>query len=393
MTGPLNGIVVVDLTQALSGPFCTMQLADLGAEVIKVEPLTGDSARNFGPPFIEEGMSAYFAAVNRNKKSVAIDLKTGSGKKELRSLISGADILVENFRPGVLDRLGFSVSECKKIKPSLIYASITGFGKTSVLSNRPAYDIVIQAMGMMTMLNRDPCPVPLPISLGDLAGSMFGTQAILSALYARERDGKGRWVEVPLLSSLLSFASVEANIALSMGRMPKKEKNRHSFIAPFGIYKCKDGFIALGVGNDAQWMRLTPILRKWNPSSGLLSDRFKTNAGRLRYRDELEKELTAMCELGSCAKWLRALERADLPSGKVLNPAKVLSSKWIKPWISHGEKTRGLRHPVVFEGGWQSTYRDAPRLGEHTNVFLLGSRGGSIGGVEQIRKLHKGKYK
>src|SRR5262249_48428059 len=252
---PLDDLFVVDLSRILSGPVCTMLLADMGARVVKVEPSpSGDDSRQWGPPFID-GISTYFLSVNRNKKSIGLNLKAAAGRQILWKLIEGADVLVENFRPGVLAKLGFDYESVAKKNPRIVYCSISGFGQTGPYRDRPGYDVIAKGeSGMMDLTGYpDGPPAKLGASLADIVAGLYAMNGILLALLARHKTAKGQHVDISLLDGMVSTLTYHALIYLTTGRSPKRAGTRHPSIVPYESFEAKDGFVNIAVTNQKQW--------------------------------------------------------------------------------------------------------------------------------------------
>jgi len=321
--GPLNGLCVLDLTRAVAGPFCTMLLGDLGARIIKVEePDGGDETRHWGHA-AEGGESAYFLALNRNKESVVLDLKQESGLAALHKLAREADVLVQNFRPGVVQRLGIDYKTLRTNNAGLVYASISAFGLTGPYSERPGYDLIMQAMsGMMLAGSRpgeDPVRACFPVA--DILAGQFASQGILAALFERQKTGLGTHVEVSLLDSLLSAMSYLTSSTLLTGKDPEPLYSGHPSIVPYQVLRCKDTWIAVAVPNDRIWRRFCDALNKpeWAEDS-----RYSTNQSRLEHRGGLLAELEGvLCERSS-TEWQAILEQFNIPCGPLLSIGEIL---------------------------------------------------------------------
>src|SRR5437870_2758208 len=281
---PLHGITVLDLTRVLSGPYCTMLLADMGARVVKVEqPGRGDDTRAWGPPFVD-GESAYFLSVNRNKESVTLDFKSAEGRELLDRLVARADVLVENFRPGTLEKFGLDFGTLAARHPRLVYCSISGFGHTGPRSREPGYDAVMQAEGGLMSItgHADGPSFRLGVAIADITSGMFAAHGILAALYARERTGRGQAVDIGMLDSVAALLTYQAGIYFATGSAPVRIGNRHPTIVPYETFAGSDGDFVLAIGNDDQWRRFCAI-------AGLPEDeRFATNRGRVTRYDELK---------------------------------------------------------------------------------------------------------
>lgn len=311
--GPLAGLVVADFSRVLAGPLATMTLGDLGAEVIKVErPGGGDDTRAWVPPVAPSGESTYFLAVNRNKSSVALDLATAAGQAAARALVRRADVVVENFAPGVMERFGLGYDDLSRDQPGLIYASVTGFGREGG-AGLPGYDFLIQAVGGLMSITGSPGgpPAKAGVALVDVLAGQNLTSGILAALYARERTGRGQRVDVNLLSSLLAGLVNQASAHLNAGVVPERLGNAHPSIAPYQTLPAADREIALAIGTDAQFARLARLV-------GLPpDDRYATNAARVRHRAALAAELAARFAQRPAAEWVALLTAEGIPCGLV----------------------------------------------------------------------------
>ena len=373
---PLDGITVLDLTRVLSGPYCTMLLADMGARVIKIErPGTGDDTRAWGPPFVE-GESSYFLSINRNKESVALDFKEPRGRALLDSLIARADVLVENFHPGTLEALGLGYAALAERDPRLVYCSITGFGATGPLRHRPGYDAVVQAEGGLMSLTGpgDGDPYRLGVAIADIAAGMFAAQGIALALFVRERTGKGQFVDIGMLDSVASLLTYQAGIYFTTGRTPLRMGNRHPSIAPYDTLPAEDGTLVLAVGNDGQWRTCCQAIGL----ASLAGDaRFATNAARVEHYDELRPILARAIRTRSRQEWIDRLVPAGVPCAAVRGLDEVLTD----PQLVAREMIQALPHPAAGPikvlgtpiklsrtPGAVST--PPPRLGEHTAAVL-----------------------
>jgi len=292
---PLSGVRVADFTRVLTGPFCTMLLADLGADVIKIEPPGGDDTRAWGPPFQQSGQgreSSYFLSVNRGKRSVQLDLKTPDGLDAARAVIGSADILVENFRPGTLDRFGLGWDALHALHPRLIYGAVSGFGQSGPYRDRAGYDVIAQGMGGLMSYNGEEGrpPVRVGVAVADVFAGSLITQALLAALYAREKTGRGQRVDVNLLEGVIALGTSQVSRYLAAGEIPAPMGNDHRSIVPYGTYPCGDGFINVAVGNDSLWRRFCAAL----DLPDLASDaRLESNEGRVAHREELNAALNA----------------------------------------------------------------------------------------------------
>src|SRR5262245_3698750 len=379
MPGALQRLKVVDLSTHLSGPYCAMVLADHGADVIKVErPGGGDDARKM-PPFVG-GESAPFMIWNRNKRSIVLDLKTETGKAQLLALIDTADVLIENFRPGTLERLDFGWTRLSERNPRLIYAAISGFGQTGPYRDRGGFDLVTQGMsGLMSVCGpSDGPPHRLPIDISDVAAGMHLAIRILCALQARRHIWRGQLVETSLLESALSFGVYEAAHVAATGATPPRLGQAHRGSSPYQVFATADGWITLGAAQDNFWRRLCDLLGV----PELTKDaRFASNAERVRNNDALVGLLEQHFKLNSSQHWLAALEVAGIPSGPVLSFDQAMADPQVvargmaveTPHPAAGPiKTLGI--PVKLSATPGALVRPAPRLGEHTAEVLESAR-------------------
>mgnify|MGYP006274928761 CR=1 FL=1 len=310
---PLQGLTVLDLTRVLSGPYCTMMLGDLGARVIKVEhPRGGDDTRAWGPPFVE-GESSYFLSVNRNKESVTLDFKHPEGRALLEQLIARADVLIENFRPGTLEKLGLDYASLAPRFPRLVYCSISGFGHTGPRAAEPGYDAVIQAEGGLMSLTgaTGQTPYRVGVAIADIVSGLFAAQGITSALFARERTGRGQHVDIAMLDSLAALMTYQAGICFATGQAPPRLGNRHPTIVPYETFQASDGDFIIAVGNDDLWRRFC------NATGFPGDDRYATNRARVEHYAALKPALDAHLRTATRAHWLQALQAAGIPCGSV----------------------------------------------------------------------------
>jgi CoA:oxalate CoA-transferase len=314
-TGPLAGVTVIDLTRVLAGPFCTMMLAELGARVIKVEnPEGGDDARHFGP-FVD-GKSAYFLSLNRGKESIALNLKEAVDRAALLELVRRGDVLVENYRPGTLERLGLGYEQLREVNPRLVYAVVSGFGHTGPWSGRPAYDMIVQALGGLMSVTGHPDgpPTKAGTSIGDITGGLFVLAGITSALYHRARTGAGVKVDVSMLDGQIAILESAVMRYATTGKAPGPMGNRHPSIAPFEPYATADRPLILAAGNDALFVRLCRTLGRpeWSEDP-----RFVTNDARCRNVEALKEALESVLRTAPAARWLAELEVAGVPCSPI----------------------------------------------------------------------------
>ena len=324
---PLDGILILDLTHVLAGPFCTQSLQDLGARVIKVErPGTGDDTRAF-PPFLA-GESAYFATLNAGKQSIALDLKAEGDRAIFDRLLARADVLVENYRPGVMARLGYGWEALHPRLPRLVYAAVSGFGQTGPDAQKPAYDMVVQARGGVMSITGETGgpPVRVGASIGDIVAGMYLSQGILAALFQRERTGEGAFIDVAMLDSQLAIQEHALAIATATGVAPVPTGARHPTITPFATYRAADGFVVIAAGNDAMFGKLCSVL-----GLGLASDpRFATNAARCDHHALLKRLIETVTLAHPVAHWLSVLDAAGLPTARVQDMLDVLKDPQLR---------------------------------------------------------------
>ena len=324
--GPLSGLLVLDLTRVLVGPYCTMILSDLGARVIKVEaPEVGDDSRSFGP-FIDD-QSAYFMSLNRGKESIALNLKNEDDKKIFEKILSKSDILVENFKPGTLEKWGFGYKEISKKYPKLIYASASGFGQTGPFKSLPAYDMVVQGMGGLMSVTGHPNSEPTRVgtSIGDITAGLFTTIAINAALYDRKKTGKGMHIDVSMLDCQIAILENAIARYLSKGEIPGPLGSRHPSIAPFEAFKTKDSYIIIAAGNDKLFENMCKVL-KINLHT---DEKFKNNGNRSKNIDDLKKILELKLQTKSTSEWCKIFEENKIPCGPINNIKNAVESPQI----------------------------------------------------------------
>jgi crotonobetainyl-CoA:carnitine CoA-transferase CaiB-like acyl-CoA transferase len=401
MQAALTNIRVLDLSRVLAGPWCTQNLADLGAEVIKVErPKTGDDTRSWGPPWIknEDGEetddATYYGSANRNKKSIAIDISTPAGQQLVRELAAESDVFVENYKVGDMARYGLSYDDIKKINPRIIYCSITGYGQTGPHAHRPGYDYVFQGIGGLMSITgeRDDLPGGGPqrvgIAVTDIMTGMYSAMAILAALNARHTSGVGQYIDMALLDCIVAFGSNQAASYMATGNIPKRYGHAHPSVVPYQVFATEDGHIIVAVGNDAQYKRLCSVIGRedlWE------DERFQKTSGRLVHRDALIPELERALKSRPSAVWLESMEAGGIPSGPINNYQQVFED----PQVQHRGLWQQLPHP---DGGMTPTiasplrlsgtpvqYRmAAPILGQHTQEILRHVLGKSQDEIDQL---------
>lgn len=372
MPGPLEGVVIVDLSRVVAGPQATMTLADLGARVIKVEQPGGDETRGWGPPFAgRERVSTYYLSVNRNKESITLDLKSGDGRDTLERLVRHADVLVENFRPGVLDRLGFPVGRLHELNPRLIVLSITGFGHDGPEGGRPGYDAIVQGeAGVMSVTGPPGMPSKVGLSIADILAAGNGVAGVLAALYERERTGRGAVVRTSLLASVVGAHMFQGTRWTVAREVPESAGNDHPSIAPYGTFRCKDGPIQIGVANQGLWRRFAPVV-------GLDPDdpRYATIPDRSARRAELTADIERVLAGDTRETWLARLGEAGVPAGAIRSIDEVYEweqtrSQGLVVEVDHPQLGRIELPgpPLRFDGAPPREHRAPPLLGEHNEA-------------------------
>jgi CoA:oxalate CoA-transferase len=374
---PLAGVRIVDFSRVLAGPFCTALLSDLGADVIKVEPPGGDDYRAVGP--FADGESGLFAAMNRNKRSIVIDLKTAAGRELAQTLCAGADVVVENFRPGVADKLGIGYAELGERNPALVYASVSGFGQTGPESHRPAYDIILQAMcGLMDATGSpDGPPTLIGESVSDVVSGLFASWGVLAALLSREKTGKGTHVDVSMFDATLSLSATLVARFAATGIAPQRVGNRHSSSAPFGAFRARDGFYVVAVLNNKLFDTFAQAIGEPQLSS---DPRYADDATRCLHEADLRACVEAWSAHRSVAEVNRILGAAGIPVAPIRNVQQALESdqatyRGLLTDVprADGRANHALRlpsQPVKFSAYGGNRVTAAPRLGEHTVEIL-----------------------
>jgi crotonobetainyl-CoA:carnitine CoA-transferase CaiB-like acyl-CoA transferase len=389
----LENILVVDLTRVLAGPYATMMLGDLGAEVVKVEmPGQGDDTRQWGPPFTPGGESAYFLSTNRNKRSLTLDLKKDQGVEVLKALIAKADVLVENFKTGTLEKWGLGYESLKDLKPDLIYCTITGYGYTGPYAQFPGYDFMVQAMGGFMSVTGpiDGGPTRSGIALADLATGMYATSAILAALFARERTGEGQRIDMALLDSQVAMMSYVASNYLVSGELPGRYGNGHPNIVPYQSFKAKDQHFAIAAGNDRQWAKLCEEIghQEW-----VTDERYATNSARVQNRDEVIAMLSEVFINQDTQTWIDICEGIGIPVAPINDMSQVFANpqvverkmKWEAPHPTEGTVPL-VASPLKIPTNPVEVRYPPPLLGEHTEEVLKEILGFDQTRIDDLRK-------
>jgi crotonobetainyl-CoA:carnitine CoA-transferase CaiB-like acyl-CoA transferase len=369
---PLVGVLVVDLSRALAGPHAAMMLGDLGARVIKVEsPDGGDDTRGWGPPFVTgaDGVehSTYFLSCNRNKESIALDLKLDDGRATLQALVQRADVVVENFRPGVLDRLGFGIETLQELNPRLVVLSITGFGHDGPEGGRPGYDQIAQGeAGLMSLTGRSPDePTRVGVPIADLLAGIYGAYGVAAALYERQRTGRGRVVRTSLLAAVVGVHAFQGTRYTVAGEVPRATGQHHPSICPYGLFHAADGMVQIAIGSDALWRRFAPAFDLERPA-------WRTNPARVADRDAVIAAVDAAFASYSVAELLQRLAELGVPAGKVRNLAEVYrwdqtQSQGLLIEVEHAAlgSTTLPGPPLRFDGAAPFVHAAPPTLDQH----------------------------
>ena len=377
MRYPLEGVRVLDLTRVLAGPYCTMMLGDLGADVLKVErPGAGDDVRAWGPPFAPGGESAYFLCVNRNKRSITIDLKTSPGQDLVRELARRCEVLVENFKTGTLDEMGIGYEALRGVTPGLIYCSITGFGTTGPYADLPGYDLIAQAMGGIMSITGEVSgePMKVGVPIVDISTGMFSAVAILAALRVKERTGQGQRIDMALLDSQIAWLGNVAGNYLVGGQPARRLGNAHPNITPYEVFPTRDGHVALAVGNEGQWRRFCQVAGAPHLAEDPL---FRTNADRVRNREKLVPVMAEVMRRRTSQEWMDLLRADDIPCGPIqtvdraLNDPQVLARGMV---VEARHPTAGpvklVASPLKLCETPPAVRLPPPTLGQHTEEIL-----------------------
>jgi crotonobetainyl-CoA:carnitine CoA-transferase CaiB-like acyl-CoA transferase len=384
---PLAGIRVIDLTRVLSGPYCTMALADLGADVIKVEPPGGDDTRQWGPPYVA-GESAYFLSANRGKRGIVLDLKAEAGRQALWDLIATADIVAQNFRPGTLEKLGFGWEAIHAKHPRVILVSLSGYGQTGPLASRPGYDLVAQGEGGLMGVTGEPGgpPVKAGFSIADIGAGMWATIGLLAALRVRDATGEGGHVDVSLLDTMVSWQTYQGQGYLLAGKVPRALGSAHPSIVPYQAFEASDGYFTVAVGNDSLWLRLCDVLDRAGGADAAgerdgapwyRAGQYTTNDDRVRQREEIVGALNALFRTRPRAEWLALLDEAGIPAGSVATVDEVFAN----PQVRARGMVREVEHPAIgrvpmagvpvhLDSAELGTDKAPPLLGEDTAAVL-----------------------
>jgi CoA:oxalate CoA-transferase len=374
---PLTGVRVLDLTRVLAGPFATMLLSDLGAEVLKIElPGVGDDSRHFGP--FKNDRSLYFVSINRGKKSMTLNLKTQEGKDILRRLVKEHDVIVENFRPGVMKKLGLDYEALRTINPKLIYAASSGFGHSGPDSEKPAYDILAQAAGGLMSVTGwpDQGPTRVGCSIGDISAALFTTIGILSALNQRHHSGEGQKIDVSMLDCQVAILENALARYQVDGRSPQPLGNRHPTISPFQAYRAQDDWIVVAIGNDSLWQRFCVAVER----NDLASDsRFATNPARTAHLEELNTHLDPLFQQRTVAEWSSLFSKSGIPHSRINSVEQVMQNRQVQARnmiATVEDRLAGMvqvaGNPIKMSGMEDSTHRPPiPELGEHTESVLM----------------------
>ncbi|MCM3714308.1 CoA transferase [Alkalihalobacillus oceani] len=370
----LEGIKVIDLTRILSGPYCTMTLGDLGAEIIKVESPGGDDTRQWGPPFVEDE-SAYFLSINRNKKSIVLNLKEERDKEIFLKLVEEADVVVENFRPGTIKRLGIGYEVLKERNPKIILASISGFGQTGTYAQKPGYDVLAQGMGGLMSVTGEPGrpPTKAGFSLADVGTGMWAAFGILAALLERDKSGEGQWIDTSLLDTIVSWSTYHAGNYFASGEDPVPLGSEHPNIVPYQVFEAEDGHFILAVGNDKMWQTFLGAMK----DETLEQEKYATNADRVRQRKELVAYLNDVFSKKPIKHWIELFESVKIPCGPVNKFSDILNDQHMleREMVVETEhpkvgKLKMLGTPVKFSRTPAQIKSAPPALGEHTEEIL-----------------------
>ncbi len=383
---PLSGVRVLDFTRVLAGPFCTMMLADMGADVIKVESPDGDDTRQWGPPFDDRGRSAYYLSVNRNKRSLVLNLKTDAGRQIARQLAAQSQIVVENLKPGGMAAFGLGYADLRALNPALVYGSITGFGQTGPYHQRPGYDFVIQAMsGLMSITGEpDGAPSKVGVAIADVIAGLFAVSSLLAALRHAEHTGEGQQIDIALLDTQIAALVNIASSALVSGQTPARYGNAHASIVPYQPFRAADAEFALAVGNDRQFAQLCQLI---DQPEWAADPRFATNPARVEHRTELIARLNAVFATRSAADWVEAALARGIPAGTLNSVSQILDDPQIlaRGLIHEIDGLRLVGPPVGFSATPPTVRTPPPDLGQHTAEVLRDQLGLSDAEIDDLR--------
>jgi len=393
MSSPLAGVRVLDFSRVLAGPYCTMMLGDMGADVIKVEdPSKGDDTRGWGPPF-QGTESAYFLSVNRNKKSITLNLKSPAGLAAAQRLALSSHVLVENFRPGTMDRLGLGYEAMRTLNPRLVYCSVSGFGQTGPQRKRPGYDAMMQGEGGLMSLTGFPDgpPTKVGISIADLVAGLFAVQGILLALRVADQTGAGQWVDLSLLDGQVGLLTFQAASYFATGKSPARLGNVHPMITPYETYRTADGFVIIAVGTDAMWRAFRDLVGL--PKEGPDAERMATSRQRVALRAELAAILEPIIARRTTSEWIADLERLGIPCGRVRSVGEVLTdpqvlARELVQQVDHATlgriSTTGI--PIKLSETPGAIQSAPPLLGQHTAEVLREVLGMSDAEIAQLKR-------
>lgn len=376
MAQPLDGIRVLDLTRVMTGPYCTMMLGDMGADVIKIEqPGKGDDTRPWGPPFLN-GESAYFLSINRNKRGITVNLKDQRGKEIVRRLARDCDVVVENFSPGTAARLGFGYDAMRELRPDVIYCSISGFGQDGPGHDRTAYDIIVQGMsGMMSITGEpDGMPTKMGVPIADMTAGMFAAFAIVNALFHRERTGEGQYIDTSMLGGQVALLVYYAVGYFATGTVPMRQGNRHATVTPYDTFRTADGYVNVAVGNDSLWQR---FCQAFDLPEAARDPRFASNALRMANLGPLYEAMNGALNHHTTAEVMAKLDAVGVPAGPIYNVAQVFE----EPQTLHLGLKQHIPHPKIddlyvpgvpyrLSGTPCQTRLPPPLLGQHTDEIL-----------------------
>lgn len=391
----LHGVTVIDLTRVLAGPYCTMMLGDLGAEVIKIEaPGRGDDTRHWGPPFTASGEAAYFLSANRNKRSLTLDLKHPQGMDLLRRLIGQGDVLVDNFKVGTLERWGLGWEALQELNPGLIYCTVTGYGYDGPYRDQPGYDFMVQAMGGFMSVTGpiDGVPTRAGIAIADLAAGMFASSAILAALVDRERTGRGHRIDMALLDSMVALMSYVASNYLVSGEQPGRYGNGHPNIVPYQEFAAQDIHFAFAAGNDGQWKTFCQAV---DHPEWAVDERYATNDARVRHRQEVTDMLQSLFSTRPAQAWMELCDGIGIPTAPINSLDRVFQDPQViarglqlnAPHAADGQVPL-VASPLRVNTAPPTVRYPPPTLGQHTEEILAEMVGLSALEIEALRKEH-----